>query len=60
MTFHIISDILKLKPETTEKGFLVLHLDNCQEQCKCKFTFCEMKKLAADLGYMGSPGMVVD
>ena len=50
MTFHIIRDILKHHPQIIEKGALVLHPDNCQEQYKCKFKFYEMKNLGTEFG----------
>ena len=61
MTFHIIRDILKHHPKINEERVLVLRSDNCQEQCKCKFTFYEMKTLATEFGikiiwFYGEPG----
>ena len=50
LTFSIIRDIIHHHPEVNQKGFLILHSDNCQEQYKCKFTFFEMKKIAMDFG----------
>ena len=45
-TFHVIEDIIQKHPEVIEKGVLVVHSDNCEEQYKNKKTFYKMKKLA--------------
>ena len=50
LTFNIIKDITHNRPEVIQKGYLVLRPDNCQEQYKCKFTFFQMKKIAAEFG----------
>ena len=50
LRFYIIKDIIHNHPEVIQKGYLILHSDNCQEQYKCKFTFFQMKKIAAEFG----------
>ena len=50
LTFYIIKDIIHNHPEVIQKGYLILQSDNCLEQCKCKFTFFQMKKIAAEFG----------
>ena len=61
LRFYIIKDIIHNHPEVIQKGYLILHSDNCQEQYKCKFTFFQMKKIAAEFGitvvwFYGEPG----
>ena len=48
LTFYIIKDIIHNDPKVIQKGYLILHSDNCQEQYKCKFTLFQMKKIAAE------------
>ena len=50
LTFYIIKDIIHNHLEVMQKGCLILCSDNCQEQYKCKFTFFQMKKIAAEFG----------
>ena len=61
LTFCIIMNIIKNYPEKNEKKVSLVCSDNCQEQCKCKFTNFQMKKLAIKLGikiiwFYGEPG----
>ena len=61
LTFYIIKDIIHNHPEVIQKGYLILCSDNCPEQYKCKFTFFQMKKIAAEFGiavvwFYGEPG----
>ena len=54
--FQIICDTISKRPEVeckrpeVEENVLVVRSDNCQDQCKCKFAFHEMKKLASKFG----------
>ena len=50
MAFKIIKDIISHHPELIEDKILILRLDNCQEQYKCKYIFHEMKELPKEHG----------
>ena len=61
LIFYIIKDIIHNCPEVIQKEYLILCSDNCQEQYQCKFTFFQMKKIAAEFGitgvwFYGEPG----
>jgi hypothetical protein len=47
MTFYVLESIMSEHPELIEGGKLIIKSDNCSTQYKCRRTFIQMKKLAA-------------